>query len=286
MTEIAFAKMHALGNDFIVVESLARELNLTPTLVRRLAFRREGIGCDQILQIAPPRIAAADFRFRVFNADGNEVGQCGNGARCIPAFLRRRGLFDGDSKKEIQLESGGGILSVFGDEKSGGARLPPPLFAPEKIPLNRPRESRLYSAKINGEDIEFAAVSLGNPHAVIRAENIDDSPVEKVGAALNASADFPEGVNVGFYELISGDAIRLRVYERGAGETPSCGSGACAAAIIAARDAGAQSSLTVYASGGELRVIWGGGDSPPILQGAVAYVFDGKIDLDLPADVI
>ena len=157
-------------------------------------------------------IAAADFRFRVFNADGNEVGQCGNGARCIPAFLRRRGLFDGDSKKEIQLESDGGILSVFGDEKSGGARLPPPLFAPEKIPLNRPRESRLYSAKINGEDIEFAALSLGNPHAVIRAENIDDSPVEKVGAALNASGGFSEGVNVGFYELISGDAIRLRVY--------------------------------------------------------------------------
>lgn len=275
MPDIRFTKMHGGGNDFVMIDAVRQRLpDKFPAA--RIASRRLGIGCDQILILQRARGGGADFDYRIINADGGEVGQCGNGARCAHAFLRRNGLA---KKRKLRLRtSAAEIATEDAGKKEVRAYLGVPEFAPAKIPLRRKKEHLWYAASAaeGGTHLpgRFAALSLGNPHAVFlgEAEN-----VAAAGEALNDRKKlFPEGVNAGFCRRAE-DGIDLRVYERGVGETPSCGSAAVAAAAVLIRGGGVRSPVRVRMPGGELLCGWRGGKHPAWLQGGVRFVFDGVI---------
>jgi diaminopimelate epimerase len=276
---ISFVKMQAQGNDFVVVFSRARALPLSPAKARRIADRRLGVGCDQILLLGPSRRRDCDFSLRIFNPDGGEAGQCGNGARCVALFLRRA-VGEKNDKKTFRLQTKGGVVEARAlSSREAKVNLGTPRFAPADIPLSRNKQATRYRAG----GLSFAALSLGNPHAVIYAPRQPSAAqLQTMGDALNRGCDFPEGVNVGVYRRAAANAIFARVYERGvAAETPACGSGAAAAAIVAMREdkKTAAKSLAVKMPGGDLRVEWdGGGDSPVYLRGAANFVFSGEIN--------
>jgi len=269
--------MHGLGNDFVVIDGLGRTRGLTPDQVRRLADRRFGVGCDQVLLLEPPRQDGADVRYRIYNADGSEVAQCGNGARCIAAYLHERRRIGRD---EITAETAEGMLRLYREEDGQWrVNMGVPRFAPSDIPVLRDLQGNTLRFPIDTGEITLTALSIGNPHAVMKVPDVDAAPVESLGPLIQQSGLFPEGVNVGFMQVLDREHVRLRVYERGAGETLACGSGACAAVVAGRLASSLDERVDVDLRGGHLLVSWRGEGEPVWLTGPAAFVFDGKMAL-------
>ena len=274
---INFTKMHGLGNDFVVIDAIRQTLRLSREQVRFIADRHFGIGCDQLLLVEKPTRSDVDFRYRIFNADGDEVEQCGNGARCFARFVRDQGLSD---KNEIRVETGSGIivLRLEGDGRVT-VDMGVPQFEPAQIPFQAAQRASEYSLEVDGERVTVGVVSLGNPHAVLRVTDLDSAPVARLGAAIESHPRFRRRVNVGFMQVVTPDFIRLRVFERGVGETLACGSGACAAMVVARQQGLINDKVTVELPGGELAIRWNGEGKPVIMTGPANKVFEGQIEL-------
>lgn len=275
--QLHFTKMHGLGNDFIVFDGINQGIDLSQEQLRHLADRRFGVGCDQILFVEPSSQGGVDFRYRIFNADGGEVEQCGNGARCFARFVLDKGLI---SKPDIAVETRGGIV-VLNAEKDGQITIDMgvPNFEPTALPLLSEQRLLTYRLKVSDQDIEFGAVSMGNPHAVLQVEHIDTAPVEILGPALESHLHFPNRVNVGFMEIVDPHHIKLRVYERGAGETLACGTGACAAVAVGRLWDRLSDKVRVSLPGGDLMIRWKKEGKHLFMTGPAATVFEGSIDL-------
>jgi diaminopimelate epimerase len=274
---IDFTKMHGLGNDFIVMNLPADERLPNSEQWRALADRHGGIGFDQALVLLPPRRAGTDVFYRVFNADGGEVEQCGNGARCVAALLHRRGQGNGGT---LTMDSVGGLLHarVLADGRVS-VDMGVPDFDPQSLPFDAPAPAATYTISAGGQSIEFGAVSIGNPHAVLRVEAVESAPVEHIGRALQSSVHFPRQVNVGFMQIIHAGQIRLRVYERGVGETLACGTGACAAVAVGRSLGLLGADVEVRVSGGTLSVHWEGAGQSIWLTGPAQQAFEGSVEI-------
>lgn len=272
-----FTKMHGLGNDFVVIDAINQAISLTPEQVRSIADRHFGVGCDQLLLVEDAETSGIDFRYRIFNADGGEVQQCGNGARCFARFVRDKGMTD---KDEIVVETAAGVINLY--VENGGlvrVNMGIPRFSPEQLPFNVSHEQPHYEVAVNGERIRLGAVSMGNPHAVIQVDDINGSELEKYGPALESHPLFPERVNVGFMQVVNRDHIHLRVFERGAGETLACGTGACAAVAVGHRWGVLSDHVIVDLPGGALGIHWEGDEKPIWMTGLAEQVFEGSIEI-------
>ena len=274
---IKFSKMHGLGNDFVVIDAINQEIALSTEQIRFIADRNIGVGCDQLLLVEAAQSDAADFRYRIFNADGGEVGQCGNGARCFARYVREHDL---SQKSKIPVEVAGGIIQLT-MEKNGQVTVDMgrPQFVPTDIPFVADAEAPRYMIEIDDAVYEIGAVSMGNPHAVLQVASVDDAPVARLGPQLESHERFPERVNVGFMEVVDARHIRLRVFERGAGETLACGTGACAAVAVGRRWGLLDDEVLVDLPGGSLWVRWPGDDSSVRMTGPATHVYEGKIEL-------
>jgi len=272
-----FSKMHGLGNDFMVVDAVTQNVFFSPELIRRLSDRHLGIGFDQLLIVEPPYDPELDFHYRIFNADGSEVAQCGNGARCFARFVRLKGL---TNKKDIRVSTHTGrmVLTVNSDE-TVRVNMGEPDFEPANIPFRANKAENLYLLRLTEQTVMFGAVSMGNPHCVIQVENIRTAAVEVIGPQMESHERFPERVNVGFMEVVSRSHIRLRVYERGAGETQACGSGACAAVASGILQGLLAENVRVDLPGGSLQISWDGPGTPLFMTGPATHVYDGFIHL-------
>ncbi len=276
--KLAFTKMQGAGNDFVVLDGVSRSIGLTPTQLRRLADRHFGVGCDQILLVEPPRAAGTDFRYRIFNADGGEVEQCGNGARCFVRFVRERGL---TAKNEIRVETAAGIITLrLEADGEVTVNMGAPVFEAKRIPFATESDALVQPLEVGGEPIEISAVSMGNPHAVQVVADVDAAPVATQGALIERHARFPQRVNVGYMQVLDRGRIRLRVHERGAGETLACGTGACAAVVVGIRRGLLDARVRVETRGGDLTIRWEGADNPVWLTGPAVTVFEGEIEID------
>jgi len=274
---IEFTKMQGAGNDFVVIDNRAGRLALGAALARRLADRRYGVGCDQVLVIERPAAPDADIGYRIFNADGSESGQCGNGIRCVARYLGDRGALEGG---RLRARTGTRLLAAERDA-AGGIRVDMgvPRLEPADVPLQAPARAPLYRLPGDASGPGFAALSMGNPHAVLTVEDCASAPVAELGERIQSSGLFPEGVNVSFMQVCDPELIRLRVLERGAGETPACGTGACAA-VVAGRLAGTLAeSVRVVLPGGELTVQWPGEGERVWMSGPAEDVFEGRIEV-------
>ena len=273
---IDFTKMHGVGNDFVVFDAPADESVLTPALVRTLADRRTGIGFDQALLLEKPRRAGSGVFYRIFNADGDEVEQCGNGARCIAALLHHRGAAGNGA---LTLDSPAGVVQARIDGASVSVDMGVPNFAPRSLPFEAQSEADSYALDVAGGTVAIGAVSLGNPHAVLVVASVEAAPVGTLGPAIERHARFPRRVNAGFLEIVDRTHLKLRVYERGAGETLACGTGACAAAAVARRRGLIDPEVRVRVRGGELRVNWAGYGEHIWLSGPAEVSFEGHVEL-------
>ena len=275
---IAFTKMHGLGNDFAVIEALQNEFSLRPEQISRLADRHFGIGFDQLLLVEPPTSDDMDFSYRIFNADGNEVEQCGNGARCFARFVYDRGLTE---KREIRVGTLAGIIiPTLLDDGRVRVNMGEPVFTPAQIPFTAAEEQNSYSITVTGKEVEIGAVSMGNPHAVQTVDDIEQAAVAETGPLIEHHEAFPQRVNAGYMQIIDAHHIRLRVWERGAGETLACGTGACAAAVVGIRRGKLESPVKVELRGGTLDIEWNGPGEPVLMTGPVAYVYEGTIEME------
>jgi diaminopimelate epimerase len=274
---LAFTKMHGLGNDFIVFDSRGPGELPSPMTLRRLADRRTGIGFDQALVLEPPRRDGTDVYYRIFNADGSEVEQCGNGARCIARLVATR---SSRQDQPLLMDSPGGTVEArLRRDGLVSVAMGVPDFAPAALPFLADREEPSYRIDLPGGPVDFGAVSIGNPHAVIRVRSVDDAPVDSVGPAMENHARFPRRVNVGFLEIVAPDHVRLRVFERGVGETQACGTGACAAVAVARRHGPLAEEVRVDLPGGRLTVQWPGPGQPIWLTGPAETAFEGHVDV-------
>jgi diaminopimelate epimerase len=274
---LAFTKMHGLGNDFIVFDATDPGQLPSPAALRRLADRRTGIGFDQALVLAPPRRDGTDVFYRIFNADGSEVEQCGNGARCIARLVASRSEARG---RTLLLDSPGGLVNArLRDDGLVSVAMGVPDFDPHALPFEADAEAPSYRLELPTGPVEFGAVAIGNPHAVIRVRSVRDAPVDTVGPAMENHARFPRRVNVGFLEIVSPDHVRLRVFERGAGETQACGTGACAAVAVGRRHGPLAEAVRVDLPGGRLIVQWPGPGEPIWLTGPAVTAFEGHVDI-------
>lgn len=273
---IAFTKMHGLGNDFVVIDAISQEVSLTPEQIRKLADRHFGIGCDQVLLVEQAH-GPADFRYRIFNADGNEAEQCGNGARCFVHFLRLHGL---TVKDEITVETAGGMIHPR-IETDGRVTVDmgTPRFAPADIPFSAEQEGLRYELLVGDSTITIGAVSMGNPHAITQVDSVRDAPLATLGPLIERHPRFPKHVNAGFMEVVTPGHIRLRVYERGVGETLACGTGACAAVAIGRRWGLLEESVEVELPGGNLTIHWQGDNNSIWMTGPAIRVFEGRIEI-------
>lgn len=274
---LSFSKMHGLGNDFMVVDATETPIDFSEAEIRRWSNRHFGIGFDQLLVVELTESAGVDFRYRIFNADGSEVQQCGNGARCFAKYVYDKGLTD---KTEITVETASGVIVLY-VEPNGWIKvnMGAPNFLPESLPFDMPVESDQYELEVSGEHYEVGAVSMGNPHAVLRVTDIVDAPVDRLGEQIESHSLFPERVNVGFAELIDRSHIKLRVYERGAAETLACGTGACAAMAVMRRLGEVDDKVTISLPGGDLLIEWNGESTSPVwMTGPAVTVFEGEID--------
>ncbi|WP_325891190.1 diaminopimelate epimerase [Grimontia sp. NTOU-MAR1] len=273
--QIQFSKMHGLGNDFMVVDCVTQNTYFSPDMIRRLADRNTGVGFDQLLVVEPPYDPESDFHYRIFNADSSEVEQCGNGARCFARFVRMKGL---TNKNQIQVSTKGGkmILKMDSDELVT-ANMGEPIWAPSKIPFRANAEEKTYILRVEDKTLFVGAVSMGNPHCVTVVDDVDTYDVEGLGPLVESHERFPERVNAGFMQVVSRNEIRLRVYERGAGETQACGSGACAAVAVGILQGLLDESVKVYLPGGELKIRWKGLGHPLYMTGPASHVYDGQI---------
>ena len=274
---LAFTKMHGLGNDFIVFDAAGPQ-DLPPAeALRRLADRRTGIGFDQALVLEPPRRAGTDVYYRIFNADGSEVEQCGNGARCIARLVATRASRQDDA---LRLDSPGGVVEArLRRDGQVSVAMGVPDFSPASLPFVADREEPGYRVELPGGPVEFGAVSVGNPHAVIRVRSVADAPVDSVGPAMENHPRFPRRVNVGFLEIVAPDHVRLRVFERGVGETRACGTGACAAVAVARRHGPLAEEVRVDLPGGRLTVQWPGQGRTIWLTGPAETAFEGHVEV-------
>jgi len=274
---VAFTKMHGVGNDFVVFDAPVEPTLLEPATLRRLADRRTGIGFDQALLLEAPRRADTAVFYRVFNSDGDEVEQCGNGARCIAALLHRRGRTRAGA---VRLDSPAGVIEArVADVAEVSVDMGVPNFDPASLPFTAPAEADSYSLEVAGTTVGIGAVSLGNPHAVLTVGSVETAPVATLGPAIEHHARFPRRVNAGFLEIVDRTHLKLRVYERGAGETRSCGTGACAAMAIARRRGLVDSEVRVAVRGGELRVNWARPGEHIWLSGPAQVSFEGQVEV-------
>jgi diaminopimelate epimerase len=275
--KLRFTKMHGLGNDFVVFDGISQAIALSPEQCRRIADRHFGVGCDQILLVEKPARDDVDFRYRIFNADGGEVEQCGNGARCFVRFVHDHGL---TAKRTIRVETASGVIEPrLLDDGLVTVDMGAPRFAPAEIPFVAEAEALTYPLKVGQHVIEIAALSMGNPHAVLKVNDLDSAPVDILGAAIESHQRFPQRVNAGFMQVLTAHDIRLRVYERGAGETLACGTGACAAAVAGIRQGWLQSPVSVHTKGGDLVIAWAGKGQSVYMTGPAVTVFEGEIEL-------
>lgn len=272
-----FTKMHGLGNDFVVVDATREPFALDRASLRHLADRRFGVGCDQILVVERPRTPEADFNYRIFNADGGEVQSCGNGARCFARYVHDKGLTD---KLEIRVETAAGIIVPrIRTDGLVTVDMGVPEFDPGRIPFKADRRAATYAIRVGHISRTIRAVSMGNPHAVQVVDDVDKAPVESEGPLIESNERFPERVNAGFMQIVDRHSIRLRVFERGAGETLACGTGACAAVAVGISGDLLDSPVRVSTRGGDLEIEWAGEGSSVIMTGPAAMVFDGEIEL-------
>lgn len=274
--KLSFTKMHGTGNDFVVIDATRARFRPTPALLRRLTDRRFGVGCDQVLVVEAPSQADVDFDYRIFNADGSEVGQCGNGSRCLARFVAEQGLSD---KPRLRVRTSTSTLEL--ERRADGlvtVNMGAPRFEPRDIPFDAPARLPRYLREVDGQRVEFGAVSMGNPHLVMEVADVDRAPVESLGPRLEPHASFPQRVNVGFLQIVSRDHVRLRVFERGAGETLACGSGACAAVAVGRVWERLDARVRVEVRGGELIIEWAGEGQPVRMTGPAETVFRGELE--------
>ncbi|MBK6280166.1 MAG: diaminopimelate epimerase [Gammaproteobacteria bacterium] len=274
---LRFTKMHGLGNDFVVLDLITQSVRLDAPLIRFLADRHRGIGCDQVLVVEPPTDPDMDFLYRIYNQDGSEAQQCGNGARCVAKFIRDRRL---SAKRRLRVQTLGGPISMScGKGNVVTVSMGIPRLAPQEIPFAAARQATVYTLEACGQPVEISAVSMGNPHAVLVVDEVETAPVATLGPVLEQHPDFPERTNVGFMQVLDRGEVRLRVFERGAGETMACGSGACAA-VVAGRIRGLlDERVRVHLPGGFLQIEWRGEGDPLMMTGPATTVFEGQIAL-------
>lgn len=275
--QIQFSKMHGLGNDFVVIDNVTQNVFFSKDKIRQLADRNFGIGFDQMLMVEPPYDPEQDFHYRIFNADGSEVSQCGNGARCFARFVKMKGLTN-RNKIVVSTKAGRMVLYL---EKDGQVtvNMGKPRFEPSQVPIKANKEEGTYLIRSDDKTLFCGAVSMGNPHCVMEVEDIDNADVETLGPLLETHERFPEGVNVGFMQILNPGHIKLRVFERGAGETLACGSGACAAVAIGQIQGKLGKEVKVELPGGKLRIRWQGKENILKMTGPAEHVFDGYINL-------
>jgi diaminopimelate epimerase len=274
---INFSKMHGLGNDFIVIDNVTQNVFLSNDQIKQLADRNFGIGFDQVLIVEPPYDPDLDFHYRIFNADGSEVGQCGNGARCFAKFVRLKGL---TNKHKIKVSTQSGKMTLF-IERDGNVsvNMPVPQFEPAKIPFTAQKAEGTYILRSDDETVLCGVVSMGNPHCVLTVDNVKEAPVDLLGKALSLHERFPQQANISFMEVVSAEYIKLRVYERGAAETLACGSGACAAVVVGQMQKKLNRQVLVDLPGGQLKIFWKGPGNSVKMTGPAVHVFDGQINL-------
>ncbi len=276
--KLKFTKMHGLGNDFVVLDATRTPIELSAGQLRRIADRRFGVGCDQILQVEKSRIAGTDFYYRIFNADGGEVEQCGNGARCFVRYVHEHGL---TKATEIRVGTlAGVIVPRLGKDGLVTVDMGAPEFEPARIPFAAPQRAPTYALEVDGRSLEINALSMGNPHAVQFIADVEAAPVVKEGALIERHVRFARRVNAGYVEVVDRGHIRLRVFERGAGETPACGTGACAAVVAGIQRGLLDARVTVTTRGGKLSILWEGEGKPVLMTGPAVTVFDGELELE------
>ncbi|MFT6289282.1 MAG: diaminopimelate epimerase [Alcanivorax sp.] len=273
--QLKFTKMHGAGNDFVVIDLISQRCKLRPRDIRLLADRHFGVGCDQVLAVEPPGSPDADFRYRIYNADGGEVEQCGNGARCFARFVREKRL---TSKRVITVEVAHGTIELrVRDKHQVEVNMGLPVFEPASIPFAADQWAASYSLSVAGQNLKIGVISMGNPHAVLTVENVDTADVAGLGPQIETHIRFPERTNTGFMQLLSRSEIRLRVFERGAGETLACGTGACAAVVYGISSGWLEDTVTVELPGGKLSIAWAGEGQPVLMTGPTAVVYEGNI---------
>jgi diaminopimelate epimerase len=274
---LAFTKMEGAGNDFVVFDATRTPFDLEAAQLRRIADRHFGVGCDQILVVERSTRPDADFRYRIFNADGEEVEHCGNGARCFVRFVRARGL---TTKREIRVQIVSGIIVPrLEDDGEVSVDMGAPVLDPARVPFATDQPGLVQSLEIDGRRLELSVLSMGNPHAVQVVADVDTAPVQTEGPRIERHARFPKRVNAGYMQVVDRHGIRLRVWERGAGETLACGTGACAAVVAGIARGLLDSPVRVQARGGALTVSWAGGDNPVWMKGPATTVFEGTMEL-------
>jgi diaminopimelate epimerase len=270
-----FSKMHGLGNDFMVIDAVTQNVHLSTEMIKRMADRYTGVGFDQLLIVEPPYVPDSDFHYRIFNSDGSEVEQCGNGARCFARFVRLKGL----SRKRVLKVSTmkGNIVLTVNDDDTVRVNMGEPIFEPNKIPFKAIKEEKTYIIRAQEQTILCGVASMGNPHCVIQVDNIVTAEVATLGSLLEQHDRFPERANIGFMHIIDRDNINLRVFERGVGETKACGTGACAAVAIGINQGLLNQRVKVNLPGGKLLIEWKGGNHPLYMTGPATHVYDGFI---------
>jgi diaminopimelate epimerase len=274
---IKFTKMHGLGNDFVVLDATAAPMVLTAAQLRFIADRHFGVGCDQLLMVEPARTPDTDFHYRIFNADGGEVEQCGNGARCFVRFVHDRGL---TTKRVIRVGTLGGVIEPrLEADGQVTVNMGVPQFEPARIPFDAPATAPLYDLAVAEKIIKINALSIGNPHAVQLVADVDAAPVTTQGPLIESHPRFPQRVNAGYLQVLDRAHVRLRVYERGAGETLACGTGACAAVVSGILRGLLDARVTVATRGGDLVIVWAGAGQPVLMTGPAVHVFDGEIEV-------
>jgi diaminopimelate epimerase len=274
---LRFTKMHGLGNDFMVLDLVTQHAHVQPKHVRQWGDRHTGVGFDQLLIVEPPSRPDVDFRYRIFNADGSEVEQCGNGARCFARFVLDKRL---TAKKRIRVETRNSVIEL--NVRSDGqitVDMGAPRLEPAQIPFVAPEAALAYEVEVGGQTVELAAVSMGNPHGVLRVDNVDTAPVHALGAQLETHPRFPQKANIGFLQIVDAHHARLRVWERGCGETQACGTGACAAAVAGIRQGWLESPVQISLPGGSLSIEWAGPGAPVLMTGPALRVFEGQVRL-------
>lgn len=278
--QLSFSKMHGLGNDFMVINAVSQSVSLTTELISAWANRRTGVGFDQLLLVEPATQPEFDFNYRIFNADGSEVGQCGNGARCLARFIAEEGL---SNKKILRVKTASSALTLtLLENEQVAVDMGAPIFSPDKIPFFAQTQSATYDLNIGQEQITIGAVSLGNPHAVLQVASTETAPVETWGPLIEAHDQFPQHVNVGFMQILNPQHIKLRVYERGAGETQACGSGACAAVVCGRLQQKLDREVIVSLPGGDLCIRWDKPSDAVMMIGPAVTVFKGMLNYESP----
>lgn len=275
--EIKFTKMHGLGNDFVVIDAISQSINLSSEQIRYIADRHFGVGCDQLLLVETSSSEQAEFRYRIFNGDGGEVEQCGNGARCFAVFVRDAGLTTNDI---IKVETAGGLIELSIKDDQVTVDMGIPNFEPDSLPFTAEKKVESYNIMVNDVEYAIGAVSVGNPHAVLQVDDVKSAAVETIGAVIQNHAQFPQRVNVGFMEIVNRDKINLRVYERGAAETLACGTGACAAVAVGRMQGKLNETVTVRLVGGDLQINWLGEGQKLLMTGPATTVFQGQINCE------